>query len=101
MSQQSVGTTAAFPVTRRIDLLLAFEALVTSRSWTFRVVTFVNLCIGVPQFDGNVPLQLVLESDGLHTGDGLDHGGFPVCHMPNRPNVDRSLSGDDLGGERG
>lgn len=30
-----------------------------------------DLRISIPQFNGNIPLQFVLEPNGLYTGDGF------------------------------
>lgn len=48
------------------------------------------------QLDGDVTLQLVLEPDGLHPGDGLYDGGLSVGYMANRANVDSGLARNHL-----
>lgn len=73
MSKESVSACASFSLAWRVNLLVAFEASVASRPGTGLVVTSVHLCIGITQFDGNISLQLVLESDGLHSRNSLDN----------------------------
>lgn len=66
MTEQTVGATTAFSLTGRVNLFLRFERSVASWPRALRVVTLVDLCVGITQLDGNVSLQLVLESDSLH-----------------------------------
>ena len=96
MSKQSVCSITTFSLARRIDLFLALEAAIASRSWAFGIVAFVNLCIRIAELDGNVSLKLVLESDSLDTGDSLDDGGLAVSDMTYRTYIDGGLSGDDF-----
>ena len=59
----------------------------------------VDLGVGVAKLDGDVSLQLVLESDGLHPREGLHHGRLSVGHVADRADVDGGLAGYDLGRE--
>ena len=81
MSQQSVAATAAIPLTRRVDFLLTLKALKACRPRALGVVALVDLCVGITQLDGDIPLQLVLETNRLHLRDGLDDGGLPVSDV--------------------
>lgn len=40
-----------------------------------------HLGIGIAQLDSDVPLQFVLEPDGVHPRDGFHHRGLPMGHM--------------------
>ena len=51
----------------------------------------VDLGVGVAQLDCDVPLELVLEPDGVHAGQGLDEGGLAVGHVADGADVDRGL----------
>lgn len=55
------------------------------------VNTWTYFSIGVAQLDCNVPLELVLKSDGQNTRDSFDNGGFSVSDMTDGPDVDCSL----------
>lgn len=102
MSQQAVCATASLALTWRIDFLFTLVTLVAGRSGTLDVVTFVDLCVGVTQLDGNVSLLLVLETNGVNFGNSLDHCRFTVSDVANGSNIDRSLAGNNLrckGGE--
>lgn len=48
------------------------------------------------QLDGNVALELVLETNGVDAGDGLDHRRFAVRDMADRADVDGRLAGNHL-----
>lgn len=100
MSQQAVCATAAISLARRVNLLLTAVASVAARTRACSVIALVDLGVGVTQLDGDVTDQLVLESNCLDTGDGLDDGGLSVSDMTNSTNVDGGLSGNNLGGER-
>ena len=100
MTEQPVGASASLPLTGRVDFLLALIAPVARRARALLVVALVYLGVCVTELDGDVPDQLVLETDGLDAGDGLDDGGFSVCDMADGADVDSCLSGDDLGGQR-
>lgn len=100
VSQQTVCTTAAISLARRVNLLLTAVASVAARTRACSVITLVDLGVGVTQLDGDVADQLVLESNCLDTGDGLDNGGLSVSDMANGADVDGGLSSDNLGGER-
>ena len=54
----------------------------------------IDLCIGVTQLDGNIPLQLVLEADRLHARDGLDDRRLAVRYVADGANVDGRLATD-------
>jgi len=64
--QQAVTAFTSFALARRINLLLTLETLVACGPRAGFVVTLVNLRIGVTKLNGNVTLELVLETDGLH-----------------------------------
>lgn len=49
--------------------------------WALGVRGLVDLGVSIAQFDGDVPLQLILEADSLHPGDGLHQCGLAMCHM--------------------
>ena len=53
------------------------------------------LCVCVPEFDGDVPLDFVFEANCVDTRDGLDDGRLAVRDMSNRPNIYRRLSKDE------
>jgi hypothetical protein len=69
---------------------------VTNWSLTFWIIRLVYLSIGITELDGDVPLQLVLEPDGVDPGQGLDYCRLSMSHMTNGSNINCSLSGDDL-----
>lgn len=50
-------------------------------------LSFTHLCVGVSQLDGNVSLQLILETDSLNTRDGLYYCRLSVCYVSNGTNV--------------
>ena len=56
--------------------------------------SLVNFGIGVSQLDGDIPLQLVLEPDRLHTRDGLDDRRLAVRYVADGTNVDGRLATD-------
>jgi hypothetical protein len=74
VSKQTVCTSASISLTWRVDLLVTLVTPVASGARALFVVALVDLCICVTELDGNVSLQLVLETDSLNTGDGLDDG---------------------------
>mmetsp|Transcript_30724 Transcript_30724/g.92012 ORF Transcript_30724/g.92012 Transcript_30724/m.92012 type:complete len:240 (+) Transcript_30724:1019-1738(+) len=57
-------------------------------------IALVDLGVGVSQFDGNVPLQLVLEADGLYARDGLHDRTLAVGDVTDRADVDGGLPAD-------
>lgn len=57
-------------------------------------IRIIYLGIRITQFDGDIPLQFVLESDRMDTGDGLDDGRFPVCDVSDRT-YDRRIGLDE------
>jgi hypothetical protein len=66
MSEQPVPSLTSFPFTRRVDLLVTAVALVARRPRARGIVALVDLGIGITQLDGDIALQLILETDGLH-----------------------------------
>lgn len=96
MSEESVGTTAAISLARRVNLLLTSVASVATRTRARGVVALVDLGVGVSQLDGDVSDQLVLESNGLDAGDGLDDGGLSVSDVADGANVDGGLASNNL-----
>ena len=74
--QQTVTAFTSFALARRVNLLLTLETLVACRPRASGAVTLVDLRVGVTKLDGNVTLEFVLETNGLHLRDGLDHSGF-------------------------
>lgn len=99
MSQQPVATSASFSFTWRVDLLLTLETLEACRARALRAVALVDLGVGITQLDGDIALQLVLETDGLHLRDSLDNGGLSVSDVTDSTDVDGRLTRDNLGGE--
>jgi hypothetical protein len=74
VSKQTVCTSASISLTWRVDLLVTLVTPVASGARALFVVALVDLCVCVTKLDGNVSLQLVLETDSLDTRDGLDDG---------------------------
>jgi len=99
MSQQPVAASAALSLTWRVDLLLTLETLEACRARALGTVALVDLGVGITQLDGDIPLQLVLETDGLHLRDGLDNGGLSVSDVTDGTDVDGRLTCDNLRGE--
>lgn len=99
MSQQPVPTSAPISLTRRVDLLLALEALEAGRPRALGVVALVDLGVGITQLNGNIPLQLVLETDRLHLRNGLDNGRLSVSDVSDGSDVNGRLTRDNLGGQ--
>mmetsp|Transcript_8881 Transcript_8881/g.25337 ORF Transcript_8881/g.25337 Transcript_8881/m.25337 type:complete len:465 (-) Transcript_8881:10-1404(-) len=64
------------------------------------VAAAVDLCVCVPELDGDVPLQLVLEANCRDARDGLDDCGLSVSHVPDGSQVDRGLPRDHLRAQR-
>mmetsp|Transcript_26170 Transcript_26170/g.53598 ORF Transcript_26170/g.53598 Transcript_26170/m.53598 type:complete len:270 (+) Transcript_26170:912-1721(+) len=60
-------------------------------------ISLVDLGVGVPELDGDVPLQLVLETDGLNAADGLHDGGLAVGDVADGADIDGRLPRDHLG----
>lgn len=46
-----------------------------------RILSAAYLSVSIAKLDGDVPLQLVLEPDGVHARNGLHDGGFTVGHV--------------------
>lgn len=99
MSQQPVATSAPLSLTWRVDLLLTLETLEARRARALGAVALVDLGVGITQLDGDIALQLVLETDGLHLRDGFDDGGLSVSDVTDGTNVDGRLTRDNLGRE--
>ena len=57
-------------------------------------IALVDLGVGVAELDGDVPLELVLEPDGLHARDGLHHRRLAVGDVADGADVDRRLPAD-------
>ena len=91
MAQEPIFPGATWSFAWRIHFLLALVASITGRSRTLLIVTLVDLCVGITEFDGDIPLQLIFEPDGLYARYGLNNGGFAVSDMAYRPNVYCSL----------
>ena len=101
MTKKTVGACAAFSLAGRVDLLLALVASVTCRSRALWVIALINLRVGVSKLDGDISDQFVLESNRLHTGDGLDHSRLAVGDMADGTNIDGGLPRNDLGCQGG
>ena len=101
MSNQVVYSTTSIALTERVCLFRTWVCLVAAGSWASLVAALENLGVGVTKLDGNISLQLVLESDSLHTRQGLDHCTLSVGDVTDRSNVDSSLTGNKLWGEGG
>lgn len=97
MSQQPVVTSTPVSLTWWIDFLLTLETLEARRPGTLGIITLVDLGVGITQLDGDVALQLVLEPDSLHLRNCLDDRRLPVSDVSNGSDVDRSLTGNNLG----
>lgn len=97
MSEQTVCAAASFSLTRRVNLLVALVTPVAGRPWALLVITFVDLGIGITKLDGDIPNQLVLETNGLHTRDSLDNSRLSVGDMADGANVDCGLPCDNFG----
>jgi hypothetical protein len=51
-----------------------------------------HLGVGVTKLDGNVTLELVLETNGLDARDGANSGRLAVCDVADGTNVDLEIS---------
>lgn len=51
--------------------------------WNSRILGFVNLCIRISKLYCNVSLKLILEANGLHTGNSLDDSRLSVRDVSN------------------
>lgn len=67
VSHQLHLAVATFPLTFRIYLLLALVTSVAGRPWAFGILALVQLRIRITKLDGDIPFQLILETDGLHS----------------------------------
>lgn len=88
MSKETVCSIASGSLARWVNLLLTLVTAIASRTRASFVVALVDLCVGVTQLDGDVSLQLVLETDSLYTRDGLYDGRFSVSDVSNGTDVD-------------
>lgn len=52
-----------------------------------------NLGISIAKLDSDIPLQLILESDGQHTRDSLHDGRFSVCDVSDGSYSAKPVSG--------
>lgn len=100
MSQQPVASRTPFTLTWRVDFLFTLETLKACRARALRIVALVDLGVGITQLDGDISLQLVLETDGLDLGDGLDDGRLPVSDVANGTDVDGGLAGNNFRRQR-
>jgi hypothetical protein len=73
------------------DFDIDISVLVNTRA---RWLTYFS--IGVTQFDGDISLKLILESDCLYTRDGSDGRGFPMSYMANRTDINLLSAGYEL-----
>lgn len=96
MALQSVCTRATITFTWWVDLFVRFVASIACRPWAFFIVALVYFCVCVSQLDGDIPLQLVLKSDGLYARDGLDDGGFAVSDVADGSDVYCGLPCDHI-----
>lgn len=101
VSKQPVCAGASFPLARGVHLLLTLVTPEASWSRAVLKVALVNLRIRVTELDGNVALQLVLEADSLDTRNSLHNSGLSVSDVADGSNIDRSLAGNNLWGQRG
>lgn len=99
MSQKLVVSATSLTLAKRVNLLVTLIASVVSGSGTCGVVALVDLRVGVSKLDGNVSLQLVLETDSLDSRNGLYDGGLSVSDVTDGSDVDGGLAGNNLGGE--
>ncbi len=97
MTLQSVFSSTTIALTRRIYFLFAFIRPVACGAWALWVVALVDFGICVAQFNGNVTLQLVLETNCLYPRDGLDYRTFAVSDVANGADVNGSLAGNNFG----
>lgn len=100
VSEQTVCTSASISLAWRVDLLVTLVTPVAGGARALFVVALVDLCVCVTELDGNVSLQLVLETDSLDTRDGLDDSGLSVSDVTNGTDVDGGLARDDFGRQR-
>lgn len=101
VTQQSVGAATAIALAGGVNLLVALVATVAGRTRALSVVAFVDLGVGVAEFDGNVADQLVLEADGLDARDSFYDSRLAVSDMADGADVDSGLAGDNLGRQGG
>lgn len=67
-------------------VLVEFKKTIENEMW-----------IMLTQFDSNVPFQLILETNGVYTGDGFYNSRFAVRYMTNCTNVNGRLARYHLG----
>lgn len=62
-----------------------------------RKVCHIKVCqISLTQLDGDVSFEFILESNRMHTRDGLDHCRLAVRYMSNCANIDGGLTRNHL-----
>jgi hypothetical protein len=66
--------------------IIVHQELVSSRLVGLPPYAYLGVCVS--QLDGNVPLQLVLEPDGLYSRDSLDDGRLSVGYVTDSTDVD-------------
>ena len=54
-----------------------------------------DLCVGIPQFDSQVPLFFFFVLDWIDGADGSNNSTLPMGHVPDGANVDGGLPGYD------
>ena len=86
----------AEPVHQERVLLGRAHRGVAGRPLALGVVASVDLGVGVTQIDGDVSLELVLESDRVHAGKGLDDRRLAVSDVADGSDVDGGLTADDF-----
>mmetsp|Transcript_22709 Transcript_22709/g.45907 ORF Transcript_22709/g.45907 Transcript_22709/m.45907 type:complete len:498 (+) Transcript_22709:283-1776(+) len=77
------------------------ERTEVSRALLRRVDASIKLGIGIAELDGDITLELVLEAHCHDPRERLNNRRLPVCHVPNRPDIDRCLSADHFRRQRG
>jgi len=66
--------------------MIVRQRLFSSRPAEVPPYAYLGICVS--QLDSNIPLQLVLEPDGLDTRDSLDDGRLSVGYVTNGTDVD-------------
>jgi hypothetical protein len=94
---QPIFAFTAVALARRVHLLVALERPVTCWARALRVVALVDLCVRITQLNGDITLQLVLETHSLHTRNSLDYRTLAVGDVADGTDVDCGLARYDLG----
>lgn len=68
---QLVPALTTLALASRINLLITAVTLIACRAGTSRVVTLVDLGVGITKLDGDVSFQFVLESHSLDSRDSF------------------------------